>query len=171
MSEADAPEAGVPRGVGARSLGMLGIAAASLLVGVMGVAGAVSMVSDGLGITRIGNVTGAPQVGTSSAPPAAGASAPVVAFGVARGILAVLLVIGAVGTLGVRRSGRRCSLLFAAGWIVLGGIEPLALGYLFGWPVVVSAVYPFLLLLVFNSPSWKAAFAGGPAAAPDPGAS
>ena len=55
------------------------------------------------------------------------------------------------------------------GWIVLGGVEPLALGYRFGWPVVVSAIYPFLLLLSFNRPSWKAAFAGGRRAAPAPG--
>ena len=72
----------------------------------------------------------------------------------------------AVGTLGVRPAGRRCSLAFAAGWIVLGGIEPLALHYRFGWPVVVSALYPFLLLAVFSRPSWKAAFAPERAAAP-----
>ena len=144
------------------------IASLSLLVGVMGVVGSGSMVSDGLGLTRIGSVTGAPSVGTTSAPPpaAARASTPVVLFGAVRGVLSVLLVVGAVGSLGVRPSGRRCSLLFAVGWIVLGGIEPLALGYRFGWPVVASALYPFLLLAVFNRPSWKARFAVTPAAAP-----
>jgi len=66
---------------------------------------------------------------------------------------------GAIGTLWVRPAGRRWSLTFATGWILLGVIEPVALGYAFGWPVVVSALYPFLLLAVFSSPSWRAAFA------------
>jgi len=146
------------------------VAALSLLVGVMGVVGSGSMVSDGLGLTRIGSATGGPSLGTTSAPPPA-ASAPVVVFGALRGVLAVLLVIGAVGTLGVRPSGRRFSLIFAAGWIVLGGIEPLALGYLFGWPVVVSALYPFLLLALFSRPAWKAAFAPARPATPATGGS
>lgn len=142
-----------------RTLGMTLIAALSLFVGVSGLIGSTAVVSDGLGLTRIGTVTGAPSVGTSSAPPpAAGVNGMVVAFGTVRAILSALLLAGAVGTLWVRPSARRFSLAFAIGWIVLGGVEPFALGYAFGWPVVVSSLYPFLLLAVFNSPSWRAAF-------------
>jgi hypothetical protein len=152
----------------ARTLGMTLIAALSLFVGVSGLIGSAAVISDGLGLTRIGTVTGAPTIGTTSAPPPAGAvNGAVVLFGALRGILSVLLLVGAVGSLWVRPSGRRCSLAFAIGWIVLGVIEPFALGYVFGWPVVTSAVYPFLLLALFNSPSWRKAFA--PAAAPAAG--
>ena len=156
---------------GSRTFAMTLIASLSLLVGVMGVVGSASMVTDGLGLTRIGSATGGPAVGTTSAPPpaAARASAPVVLFGAVRGVLSLLLVFGAVGTLGARPAGRRCSLLFAVGWIVLGGIEPLALGYRFGWPVVASALYPFLLLALFNRPSWRAAFAPARTRAPASG--
>lgn len=143
-----------------RTLGMTLIAALSLFVGVSGLIGSTAVISDGLGLTRIGTVTGAPTVGTTSAPPPAGVvNGTVVLFGALRGILSALLLVGAVGTLWVRPSGRRCSLLFAIGWILLGVIEPFALGYAFGWPVVTSALYPFLLLAMFNSPSWRRAFA------------
>jgi hypothetical protein len=147
-----------------RSFGMMAIAALSLFVGVAGLIGSGAVISDGLGLTRIGTVTGAPSVGTTAAPPPAGVNVAVVGFGVARLALSVVLLVGAIGTLWVRPSGRRWSLAFAVGWILLGGIEPFALGYRFGWPVVTSALYPFLLLALFNSPSWRAAFgkAGGP---------
>ena len=139
---------------------MTTIAALSLFVAVSGLIGSTAVISDGLGLTRIGTVTGAPSVGTSAAPPpAAAVNAMVVTFGAARGVLSILLVVGAIGTLWVRPNGRRFSLLFAVGWILLGVVEPLALGYQFGWPVVTAALYPFLLLAVFNSPSWRAAFA------------
>jgi hypothetical protein len=143
------------------------IAALSLFVGVSGLVGSSAVISDGLGMSRIGTVTGAPYVGPSGTPPPAErqVNAKIVMFGVVRGVLSVLLIAGALGTLWVRRYGRRCSLAFATGWIVLGIVEPLALGYMFGWPVVVSAIYPFLLLMVFNSPSWRAAFSGMPAPA------
>ena len=87
---------------------MLAVAALSLLVAIMGVAGSATMVSDGLGITRIGSATGTPAVGSSSAPPPAGANLPVVLLGIARGVLSLLLAIGAIGTLGVRPAGRWC---------------------------------------------------------------
>lgn len=142
-----------------RTLGMTLIAALSLFAGVSGLIGSTAMISDGLGLTRIGSATSAPTIGTTSAPPPVGSvKGTVVAFGAIRGILSALLIVGAVGMLWVRRSGRRCSLAFAVGWIVLGAVEPFALGYAFGWPVVISALYPFLLLAVFNSPSWRAAF-------------
>lgn len=148
---------------GTRTFAMTLIASLSLLVGIMGVIGSASMVSDGLGLTQIGSASSGPSVGTTTAPPSAtGANPAVVLFGVLRGLLSVLLLVGAMGTFGMRPSGRRYSLLFAVGWIVLGGIEPLALGYAFGWPVVVSALYPFLLLALFNSPRWRQAFAAGP---------
>ena len=151
-----------------RTLAMTAIASLSLLVGIMGVVGSVSVVSDGLGLTRIGTMTGTPELGTSSAPPPTGVHWMAVLFGVVRGVLSVMLLFGAIGTFGVRPSGRRFSLLFAVGWILVGGIEPFALGYRFGWPVVVSAAYPFLLLLVFGRPSWRAAFADSPRAASSP---
>lgn len=148
----------------ARSAGMTLVAALSLFVGVSGIIGSTAVISDGLGLTRIGTVSSAPAIGTTAAPPGmAAVNARVVIFGAARGILAVLLVMGAVGTLWVRPSGRRCSLVFAVGWIVLGAVEPFALGYAFGWPVFVSALYPFLLLALFNSPAWRGAFAPVPA--------
>jgi hypothetical protein len=151
----------------ARTLGMTVIAALSLFVGVSGVVGSTAVISDGLGLTRIGTVTGAPSVGTTSAPPPARAVEwKVVVFGAIRGLLSAMLLAGAIGTLWVRPSGRRFSLAFAVGWIVLGAVEPFALGYAFGWPVVISALYPFLLLAMFNSPSWRAAFAAAPAPAP-----
>lgn len=152
-----------------RTLGMTAIAALSLFVGVAGLVGSGAVVSDGLGLTRIGTVTGAPSVGTTAAPPPAGVNAVVVAFGAARLTLSVLLLVGAIGTLWVKPSGRRGSLAFAVGWIVLGGIEPFALGYRFGWPVVTSALYPFLLLALFNSPSWRAAFSSTGRGAQAPG--
>lgn len=145
-----------------RTLGMTAIAALSLFVGVAGLIGSGAVISDGLGLTRIGTVTGAPSVGTTAAPPPAGLNAAVVGFGAARLVLSVLLLVGAIGTLWVRPSGRRYSIAFAVGWILLGAIEPFALGYRFGWPVVTSALYPFLLLALFNSPSWRAAFSAGP---------
>lgn len=136
------------------------IAALSLFVGVSGLVGSTAVVSDGLGLTRVGTVSGAPTVGTTGAPPpASGVNGAVVASGAIRGVLSLLLVAGAIGTLWVRPSGRRFSLIFAVSWILLGAIEPFALGYAFGWPVVTSALYPFLLLAMFNSPSWRAAFA------------
>ncbi len=146
---------------GGRSMGMTVIAALSLLVGVLGLVGSAGMVSDGLGITHLGSATSGPTVGTTSAPPPSEASTRlrVTLFGAIRVVLSVLLVVGAVGTIGVRPSGRRASLAYAVGWIVAGGIEPWALGYRFGWQVVASAAYPFLLLGLFNSPAWKAAFA------------
>lgn len=146
---------------------MTAIAALSLFVGISGIVGSAAVVSDGLGLTRIGTVTGAPSAGTTSAPPPASpVNIAVVAFGAIRGVLSILLIIGAIGTLWVRPSARRLSLAFAVGWILLGAVEPFALGYAFGWPVVTSALYPFLLLAVFSSPSWRSAFApagpGGP---------
>ena len=156
-----------------RTLGMTLIAALSLFAGVSGLIGSTAMISDGLGLTRIGAVASAPTVGTTGAPPpTASVNGTMAAFGAIRGALSVILIVGAVGTLWVRPSGRRCSLAFAAGWIVLGVIEPLALGYAFGWPVVTSALYPFLLLALFNSPSWRMAFAHAsvsePGVRPDP---
>ena len=152
---------------GPRTLGMTAIAALSLFVGVSGLLGSTAVISDGLGLTRVGTVTGAPSVGTTAAPPpAAGVNARVVAFGAVRGVLSILLVAGAIATLWVRPNGRRLSLVFAAGWIRLGLVEPYALGYQFGWPSVTAAIYPFLLLAVFNSPSWRAAFAPAPGATP-----
>jgi len=137
------------------------IAALSLFVGVSGILGSAAVISDGLGITRLGTVTGAPYVGTTGAPPPAErkVETAVVVFGGLRAGLSLLLIVGAIGTLWVRPSGRRFSLAFAVGWIVLGIAEPLALHYAFGWPVVVSALYPFLLLFAFNSPGWRSAFA------------
>jgi len=145
-----------------RTAGMTLIAALSLFVGVTGILGSAQVVSDGLGLTRFGTVSRAPAVGTTSAPPLAAPETDVAmaSFGIVRVLLSLLLVLGAVGTLWVRPSGRRFSLAFAVGWIVLGILEPWALHYAFGWPVVVSALYPFLLLFVFNSPTWRAAFAG-----------
>lgn len=144
-----------------RSMVMTLIAALSLLIGVLGLIGSVGMISDGLGITRLGSATSGPTVGTTSAPPPSDAStrARVTLFGALRVALSLLLVVGAVGTMGVRPSGRRASLAYAVGWIVVGAIEPWALRYRFGWEVVASAAYPFLLLALFNSPAWKAAFA------------
>jgi hypothetical protein len=143
-----------------RTLWMTLVAALSLFAGVSGLIGSTAMISDGLSLTRIGAATSAPTVGTTGAPPPTGpVNGTVVAFGAIRGILSVLLLVGAVGTLWVRPSGRRWSLVFAMGWIVLGAVEPFALHYRFGWPVVTSALYPFLLLALFNSPSWRTAFA------------
>jgi hypothetical protein len=154
--------------VGQRTLAMTTVAAFSLLIGMLGLIGSASMVSDGLGITRIGSATSGPTVGTNVAPPPGEASmrVRVAAFGVARGLLSLLLVVGAIGTFGVRPSGRRASLAYATGWIVIGAVEPWALRYRFGWEVVASAAYPFLLLLLFNGPRWRAAFS--PAAASSP---
>ena len=137
------------------------IAALSLLVGVLSLIGSTAIISDGLGLTRIGSASSGPSVGTTTAPPpaAATASARVVLFGAVRFVLSILLLVGAVGTLGVKPTGRTCSLAYAAGWIVAGGIEPFVLRYRFGWEVVASAAYPFLLLALFSRPAWKAAFA------------
>ncbi len=137
------------------------IAALSLLIGVLGLVGSAGMVSDGLGLTHLGSATSGPAVGSTSAPPPSDASTRlrVTLFGVVRVALCVLLVVGAVGTMGMRPSGRRFSVVYAVGWIVAGGIEPFVLRYRFGWEVVASAAYPFLLLALFNSPAWKAAFA------------
>lgn len=137
------------------------IGSLSLLVGVLSLVGSAFIISDGLGLTRIGSATSGPSVGTTSAPPptAAAVGARVVGFGAMRLVLSILLVVGAIGTFGVRPAGRRCSLAYAAGWIALGAIEPFALRYQFGWPVVVSALYAFLLVALFSRPAWKAAFA------------
>jgi hypothetical protein len=150
---------------------MTTVAAFSLLIGVLGLIGSASMISDGLGITQIGSATSGPTVGSSAAPPPGDASTRlrVSLFGALRGALSLALVVGAVGTLGVQPYGRRASLAFAIGWIVIGGIEPWLLRYRFGWEVVASAAYPFLLLLLFTRPKWRAAFAplgGADAAAP-----
>ncbi len=143
-----------------RTLFITLIAALSMLVGVLSLLGSTAIISDGLGITHLGSATSGPTVGTTSAPPpdAATASARVVLFGAVRLVLSILLVVGAVGTLGVRPAGRRYSLAYAVGWIVVGGIEPFVLRYRFGWEVVASALYPFLLLALFSRPAWKAAF-------------
>src|SRR5262245_16020576 len=147
---------------------MILIAALSLFVGISGLLGSAAVGSDGLGLSRFSTVAGAPSVGTTSAPPPESAvNARVVAFGVVRALLSLLLIAGGVGTLWVRPSARRASLAFAIGWIVLGVVEPWALHYVFGWPVVVSALYPFLLLFVFNSPSWRVAFAVAKASSGD----
>ena len=146
---------------GARSMVMTLIAALSLLIGVLGLIGSVGMIGDGLGLTHLGSATSGPTVGTTTAPPPSDLSTRtrIILFGALRAALSLLLVVGAVGTMGVRPSGRRASIAYAVGWIVLGGIEPWALRYRFGWEVVASATYPFLLLVLFNSPAWKAAFA------------
>jgi hypothetical protein len=146
---------------GARSISMTVIAALSLVMGVLGLIGSAGMVGDGLGITHVGSATSGPTVGNTVAPPPSDASTRVrvTLFGVIRGVLSLLLVVGAVGTLGVRPSGRQFSLGYAVGWIMAGGIEPWALRYRFGWEVVASAAYPFLLLAIFNRPAWKTAFA------------
>lgn len=158
---------------GARSMLMTLIAALSLLIGVLGLIGSVSMISDGLGITRLGSATSGPTVGSTSAPPPSDANtrARIVVFGALRLALSLLLAVGAVGTMGVTPSGRRASLAYAAGWIAVGAIEPWALHYRFGWEVMASAAYPFLLLAVFNSPAWRVAFAPANANAPDAEAS
>jgi len=155
----------------ARTFAMTTIAALSLFVGVSGILGSAAVIGDGLGVTHVATVTRAPSVGTTTAPPPApGIDARMVLFGSLRAVLSLLLVAGGVGTLWVRPSGRRLSLAFAVGWILLGAVEPFALGYAFGWPVVTSALYPFLLLAVFNSPGWRAAFSPRPAPAGPPGA-
>jgi hypothetical protein len=153
---------------GGRTLVMAVIAALSLLIGVMGVMGSVSMVGDGLGLTHVGSATSGPTVGSTTAPPPSDTNmrARIVIFGVLRLALSMVLVVGSVGTMGVRPSGRRASLTYAAGWIVLGAIEPWALRYRFGWEVLASAAYPFLLLALFNSPSWRTAFASASMASP-----
>ena len=144
-----------------RTLLMTLVAALSLLVGVLSLMGSTAIISDGLGLTHIGTATLGPPVGTTGSPPPEAATPHplVVTFGAVRVVLAILLVVGAIGTLGMRPAGRSCSLAYAVGWIVLGGIEPFALRYRFGWEVVVSALYPFLLLALFSRPSWRAAFA------------
>lgn len=150
---------------GGRSIVMTLIAALSLLIGVLGLIGSVGMISDGLGMTHLGSATSGPNVGTTTAPPPSDAStrARIVLFGALRLVFSLLLAVGAVGTMSVSPSGRRASLAYALGWIALGAIEPWALRYRFGWEVVASAAYPFLLLALFNSPSWRAAFARGAA--------
>jgi len=154
-----------------RSIPMLLVALLSLLIGVLGLMGSVSMISDGLGLTQVGSATSGPNVGTTSAPPPSDASTRtrVVLFGTLRLLLSLALAIGAVGTMSVTPTGRRASLIYAAGWIAVGAIEPWALRYRFGWEVLASAAYPFLLLALFNSPGWRTAFAHAPAAAaPEP---
>ncbi|TMQ73435.1 MAG: hypothetical protein E6K81_04785 [Candidatus Eisenbacteria bacterium] len=119
------------------------------------------MISDGLGLTPTG--------GGGAPPPALGTlKALVTLFGGLRVALSLVLAVGAVGTFGMRPSGRRASLAYAVGWIVVGGVEPFALRYRFGWPVVASAAYPFLLLMLFNGAAWKAAFAPAEARAAPP---
>jgi hypothetical protein len=140
---------------------MTAVASLSLVFGVLGIIGSASMVSDGVGITQIGSATSGPTVGSSVAPPPSdrSMSVRVALFGALRGVLSFILVVGAIGTFGVQPSGRRASLAYAAGWILIGAIEPWVLRYRFGWQVVASATYPFLLLLLFNRPGWRAAFA------------
>ena len=154
-----------------RSVGMTVIAALSLFVGVSALLGSAQVVSDGLGFSSFGTVARTPSVGTTQAPPPEthGVDAAMAAFGLMRVLLSLSLVSGAFATLWVKPSARRFSLAFAIGWILLGILEPLALHYAFGWPVLVSALYPFLLMFVFNSPSWRAAFARVPASSSGPG--
>ena len=144
-----------------RPPGLMVIGALSMLIGVVGLIGSAGMISDGLGLTPTG--------GGGAPPPALGTlKALVTLFGGLRVALSLVLAVGAVGTFGMRPSGRRASLAYAVGWIVVGGVEPFALRYRFGWPVVASAAYPFLLLMLFNGAAWKAAFAPAEARAAPP---
>jgi len=139
-----------------RSWTMMVVGVVSLVVAVFGLTGSVIMVGDGLGIVfKDGGMTASPGVNM----PYGNEAGRVVAIcGAIRGILSMLLVFGAIGTIYVRPSGRDLSLCYAIGWIVMGGIEPLVLHYRFGWQVMASSGYAFGLLLVFNTPAWREAF-------------
>src|SRR5437867_1722302 len=103
--------------VGQRSAGMTLIAALSLLVGVTGLLGSATMISDGLGFSKVGRATSDPTLGSSAAlpPGAASLGRRAATFGAVRLVLSLVIVVGAVGTLGVRPSGRKASLAYAVG--------------------------------------------------------
>lgn len=74
------------------------------------------------------------------------------------GVLAMTQVIGGVGTWRLKPYGRTLCLVFAVGTILLRGI----LAVVYSDPVsylLVGTFYPVILLIAFNLPSWKVAFA------------
>jgi hypothetical protein len=86
---------------------------------------------------------------------------PTAALGLAGAAFAALLFLGGIGTWQLRSCGRKLSLGGAAETFVVNGM-PLAVAVM-GFPIrhsLVGVVYPALLLILYNLPRWKAAFAG-----------
>lgn len=80
-------------------------------------------------------------------------------LGLAGAFFAVMLAAGAIGTWLVKPFGRTLSLAAAGGILILNVLAVVLLGLPISF-LLVGAIYPVILLVVFNLPSWKAAFAG-----------
>jgi hypothetical protein len=85
-----------------------------------------------------------------------------VVIGLAGAFFAILLLLGGVGTWQVRPFGRRTSLAAAVGTLVVNGLAVILFGFPFGY-LVLGAIYPVVLLLTYNLPTWKMVFGDEPA--------
>ncbi|HEX2254201.1 MAG TPA: hypothetical protein VHQ65_13100 [Thermoanaerobaculia bacterium] len=80
------------------------------------------------------------------------------ALGLAGAAFAALLAAGGVGTWQVRPYGRRLALIAAAGSVALLVVAAAVAGFAW-WMVLAGSAYPVLLLVLYNLPRWRAAFA------------
>ena len=137
-----------------RTAGMIVIGILSILIGLMGLVLSVGMVLEGLGV----DVAFASMPGTAKGPIVA-------AFGLARLVVCFALIASGFGMFSVSPRARRIAIRVSVAWLVLNVVEPLVLGYPMT-QVLAGSLYPILLLVVFNLPGWRAAFAPAAAARP-----
>lgn len=79
-------------------------------------------------------------------------------LGMAGAIFALLLLLGGVGTWRVEPYGRKLSLIAAAGLLLANVFAVILLDLPLSF-LAVGGLYPLILLIVFNLPSWRRTFA------------
>lgn len=79
-------------------------------------------------------------------------------LGMAGAIFALVLLLGGIGTWQVEPYGRKLSLIAAAGLLLANMIAVILLDLPLSY-LVVGGLYPLILLIVFNLPSWRRTFA------------
>lgn len=137
-----------------RTAGMIVIGILNILIGLMGLLLSVGMVLEGFGV----DVAMASVPGTAKGPIVA-------AFGLARLAVSFALIASGFGMFSVSPRSRSIALRFSVAWLVLNVAEPLLLHYPMT-QVLAGSLYPVILLIVFNLPGWRAAFAPVAAATP-----
>jgi hypothetical protein len=134
-----------------RTIGITIMAVLNILLGLIGFIASCRMLLSGFGVAL-----------PSAAPPAATEGLirgpMVVEFALGRMVVSVGMLIGGVLVMKMSPRGRALSLQFATAWLLLNFVEPYFLQYPYA-TVLLGSLYPVFVLILFNLPGWKAAFA------------
>lgn len=85
-------------------------------------------------------------------------------LGMTGAVFAFLLFLGGIGTWRVEPYGRTLSIIAAAGTLVVSALAVILLGLPVSF-LVAGGLYPLILLIIFNLPSWRRTFAADQAIA------